>query len=298
MKIFKYILILKYTLLAALIVSLLGLVFWVMQKAAAQNKGIEFARPFEMPVRLEVPAVLDLDKFNSPDFEIISVRRDEKDILVTNLSVLPFVLGKAEFPALTFIDENGQEIKTAPLKIEIKPTKTKIKTKGLVDIRPPYAPFNWLKTSAFVLLAALIIYLAYRLRKKLRAAPSAPVNNPYTQGLPADIVALGQIDDLLLSGLWQENLFKEFYIKLTDIFRDYLTARFNIEAHKYTSRDLARALRRLPDFNGDIPLVERFQKSADLVKFAKVIPARDRRDQDIVNLKLIIKDTTPQKVVE
>lgn len=254
----------------------------------------QLARPFNAAVELEAPAVLDIERSSSDDFTIIGIARNNENILQMIITIVPFTLGETDFPQLIFIDENGREIKTEPFKIEIAPAKTRIRTKGLVDIRGPYRPFNWLLVAVVIAAVILIGFIIYKIRKYRAAPPVAQQPNPYLEGRPYHIVALEQIDNLLMQDLWQRGLFKIFYINLTDIYRDYLTARFGIEADKYTSRDLARRLRNINEFKSEMALVERFHKSADLVKFAKVVPDEASRDQDINNLRKIINDTRQQ----
>jgi hypothetical protein len=271
----------------------------VSAQITVKTKKIEFARPFEVEVVLPAHAVLDAEKSASEDFVISAVKNDKKDILKLNITILPFNLGEQDFPPLIFVDENAKEIKTEPFKIDVKPAKTKIKTKGLADIQPPYRPFNWLYVFVSILTIAIIVYV-YILFKKRRAKVIAPpATNPYVaDGRPYHIIALEQIDKLLGENLWEQGLYKIFYIRIVDILCDYIAARFKINAHRYTSRDLANRMRTVPAFKGDISALRKFFKSADLVKFAKVVPSEAERDLDISELRAIIINTKQPETEE
>ncbi|MDR1123209.1 MAG: hypothetical protein LBL61_01055 [Elusimicrobiota bacterium] len=258
----------------------------------------EFARPFEIEVLLSAPAQWDKAQFESGIFEIISARRDGENILKTIFTVLPLDLGEADFPALAFTDENGQEIKTEPFKLEIKPTKTKTKAKGLIDIRPLYRPFNWVYAGGWGLLAVLAALLFYFIRRRRPAPAAQQAAGLYNDGRPYHIIALEQIDKLIAENIWEQGLHKIFYIRAVDILCDYFSARFKVNAHRYTSRDLVSRMRTVPAFKGNIYNLRGFLQSADLVKFANVAPTAATRDLDLNLLRTIIEETKqPEPVI-
>lgn len=263
---------------------------------SVKTKKIQFARPVELDIVLSVPAVFDAEASASPDYAVIEVNKDKKNPLLVRLTVLPFKLDELEFNSLTFIDEAGRAFGPEAFKIKVNPAKTKVKTKGLADIYGPYRPFNkWLIPQALLLgVLAFIICLLYK-RYKNRPAAQAALALHLADNRPPHIIALERVDNLLNEGLWQKEEYKIFYIRLVDILRDYLSARFAIDAHSYTSRDLLKRLRRLSAFKGDAQLLARFQQSADLVKFAKVTPSAAERDGDIRAVKTIIEDTRPKE---
>jgi hypothetical protein len=266
----------------------------VSADVTVKSKKIEFARPFETEVELSAPAVLNREKSASPDFEIIAQRRDPDNILKTAFTILPFNLGQLTFPPLVFTDETGAEIKTEPFAIEVAPAKTKIKSQGLVDIRPPYRPFNYLFVFCLAVLFSVLAAAALFIYKKIktpRTPPLLPANPIAADGRPYHIVALEQIDNLVNEGLWEAGQFNLFYVRLTDIFRNYIEARFKIPAHRYTNRELQRSLKNSGDFKGDLKQVADFAQAADYVKFARAFRNERERQRDIHNLKLIIMDT-------
>jgi len=250
-----------------------------------------FGRSFDLEFELPVQAKLDLKSFDNKDFEIVKQSRNQLNPLKITLTVMSFNIGIAEFPQTTWIDAKGQRFFSDPFRIETKPTDTKVKTKGLVDIRPPYKPFNPWNIISVIFIVAAVLW-GYEIYRRRKAKKTANVYAPYAaDNRPYHVIALEQIGTLMLSGLWEEKNYKAFYIRLTDILRDYLSARFEIQARNLTTRDLLRALRKNKDFKADEEVLEEFLKEADYVKFAKVIPTEQERDKHIAVVKNIIEIT-------
>ena len=257
----------------------------------AKPKTALFGRQFEVQVELPQEAKLDLKAFDRKDFEIIKQTRNQINPRKITLTVIAFNLGVLQFPQTTWTDIYGNKYYSDTFRIETKPTKTKVKAQGIADIRPPFRPFNpWYIVLALAAAsAAFALWRWYKLRKAV--APAGHIT-PYTaDNRPLHIIALEQIDNLLMEGLWENQHYKLFYTRLTDIMRDYFAARFLIEAHRFTSRDLIKSLKNCKEFKFDIDPVAQFLKEADYVKFAKVIPDQTERDAQIENLRNIIYET-------
>jgi hypothetical protein len=72
--------------------------------------------------------------------------------------------------------------------------------------------------------------------------------------------------------LWQQEQYKQYYIELTDILRDYIEKRYKVQAHEQTTDELLTSLS-----SKDMPQQARVKLKeilvlADLVKFAKEKP--------------------------
>ncbi len=265
---------------------------------AGKPKTAVFGRQFEVQVELPQEAKLDLAEFDRKDFEIIKQTRNQINPRKITLTVIPFNLGVLQFPKTVWTDAHGNKYYSDTFRIETKPVKTKVKTQGLADIRPPFRPFNpWYIVLALALAAAA--FAAWRWYKLKKAALPSGNITPYTaDNRPLHIIALEQIDNLVMEGLWEARNYKLFYIRLTDILRDYFSARFEIEAHRLTSRDLVRALKRCKEFKTEAEPVNQFLKEADYVKFAKVVPSQEERDAHIKNLRDIITETKQPVVLQ
>lgn len=249
-------------------------------------KNISFAQPFILSYRL--PADIKIKETKLKDFEILGIAPNPQYADAVDIKMMPFNLKKTQVPAINIVLPDGAEISTTPFDIEIGPANIKLKAKGLIDIRSPYRPFNWWALAGILLGVAIIFglvrYFLYRRSNKKMAH-----QNPYANDTrPLHIIALERLNNLLIQDYWQNGDYKGFYTDMMDIFRDYLTARFKFDAHKYTSREMLKQLKKLQDFKADTRLVERLQKTADLVKFAKLTPDTVQRDSDVNDLKDII----------
>ena len=259
-------------------------------------KEVSFAQPFDLTVSLQKPAKIELSE--QEDFEVVNVNDQNPSAIV--LTVIPFNLGVSTFTA-SLIDNNGEVFSLPDLPIEIKKVKTKYEGQNLLDIRGPYKPSNIVFNILLILLIlAVIIYLIYKYKNRKKKMQGLKISNPYLDETKTpEEVALAQIDKLLLQELWNSGQYKLFYIYLTDILRDYLTARFGFEAHKFTTKDLLRYIKNRKDFKKDLvnPL-EIFLKSADFVKFAKAVPTFEQRERNVNDLRSVIKENALPKPVE
>lgn len=250
-------------------------------------KEVSFATPFDLTINLQKPATFDASE--QKDFEIININEEDPSNIV--LTLVPFTLGVSTFTA-NLIDSNGEVFTLPDLPLDIKKLKTKYEGQKLLDIRGPHLAHFWiLYLLLFLLLLAAIIYLIYRLQKRKKKAIALRIADPYADPTKTpEEIALSQIDSLLVQDLWASGQYKMFYIFLTDILRDYLTARFGFKAHHYTTRDLLKYMKMRVDFKSELvsPL-EIFLKSSDFVKFAKALPTVEQRDRNISDLRTIIK---------
>lgn len=249
-------------------------------------KKVVFAEPFKLSFVLPEKATFDGENLSQKDFEILSLTQDQKNPLLTEITVLPLGLQVSTLTALGFITPNGERIETETLEIKIKEIPSKIK--DLIDIRGPYRPFNILGLIIFLLLVALVtVGIIYLIRRKKRPAP-LNLTAYEKQEQPMHEIALSQLDILIQSDLWEKNKYKLYYSEISDILRQFLSARFNFEAQKMTARELFKKLKTIPDFKFDFNALKNLQQSISLVKFARVIPTVEDRDKVIKTAKEMI----------
>ena len=245
-----------------------------------------FAEPFKLSFILPEAAKFDGENLSQKDFEILSLTQDKQNPLLTEITVLPLNLEISTLTALGFITPNGERIETEPLEINIKEMPSKIK--DLIDIRGPYRPLNILRIILiFLILITIIAAIIYIIKRKKR---QIPLNlTPYEkQEQPMHEIALSQLDILIQSDLWEKNEYKLYYSEISDILRQFLSARFNFGAQKMTARELLKKLKTIPDFKFDFNVLQKLQQSISLVKFAKAIPTAENRDQVLKTAKEII----------
>lgn len=166
---------------------------------------------------------------------------------------------------------------------------------NISDIKPIQKPeFVWQDYLGYIYIPILIclilaligfvVYLILRKRKKGYYFTPKIV-------LPPHVVALEGLDKLKQSKLWQKGMEKEYYTELTDILRQYIVRRFNINASEMVSDDIIDSVHLATDTKSATDGLCQILKLADLVKFAKYTPFADENDLSLVNAYLFVNQT-------
>ncbi len=300
---------------SSLILPLLCLLFSA-GRAAAQTVSFKLTPPAEKPklaetfrLRLELicPAEYavrpDTASFSNDAFEVLRIKKissKTEGALKTetfDLAVSAFTIGVSTFPQTTWLLAAGAELKEAKspaVPLEILPLfDTKKDPDAIRDIHPPFKFIPWLGLLAGLaaaVLAARYIYRQYKNRPGaagFNSAAAPDLRSPYEKALAA-------LAELCASGMWADGKIKEFYSRLSDIFRNYLDAQFDIKAGLMTTNDITRELR---GTGADIKTVIKTRElleNADLVKFAKFIPGEKERDAAVSSLKDLLVFFTQQ----
>ncbi len=123
--------------------------------------------------------------------------------------------------------------------------------------------FPWV-AGAWLIIVLGILTVALILSRKRNAADVAHCDDP------AHIVALRRLDKFRSNAYWAPEKQKAFYSGITDALKDYIEARFGIDAPEMTTAELFDALKTDKDITPELfaELRELFER-ADFVKFAK-----------------------------
>ena len=266
---------------------------------AQAPQQVPFAQPFTASVVLSHPqgdAPQLVPDSVSEDFAVVDTQFQPVGPTQTqaDLTVIPFTIHKSTFTASFALSWQPQATAQAVIPLEVSPVKL-FDDNELREIRPPHRFFDWVLLLCILLALAvivcLIIFWIRRMQKDGSDTLSAPVDNR-----PAHVIALAKIDALVDSALWENKQYKVFYITLSDILREYLQRAFGLDVSADTSAEL---LRRIKTVQPLVPLsqaLRSFLSSGDLVKFAKVVPSEQTRNQDVTALREIITQTTPKPV--
>jgi hypothetical protein len=109
---------------------------------------------------------------------------------------------------------------------------------------------------------------------------------------PADEVALEKLDIIKEQKIWKEGKHKEYHTQLTDVIREYVSRRYEINSTEKTSDETLRALK--PMFRDQRELFLRLEKMlqvADLVKFAKWHTTPDENEQGLLTAYEFVNET-------
>ncbi len=251
------------------------------------------------------PVPLQISTQTFGEFELLDYRAgqpapagDHKFSLTHQFVVTTFSTGTLAIPPLTlyFATADGQMVQanTEEVKIVVQSLLDKFGDEG--QLRPLKGLFNfksylWLWILLGILgigAGAFFIIRWINLKRKGGAEPAGPPQ-------PPEVIAWTALHDLEFSGLLADGNIKEFYIRLSQILRQYLENRYQILALERTSTELLSEFRRmnLPlDLSGDLRTT---LETGDLVKFAKFTPNDQEIEDDLGRVKKIITVTTPEK---
>ena len=257
----------------------------VLEYSSKPEKAV-FAEPLKLTFTLPEPAEFDGENVSQKDFQLLSLIPDKKDPLLIEATVLPLNLQISTLTAFGFVTASGAKFQTEPVEIDIQEMPSKITE--LKDIRGPYRPFNLLPYILLALVISGIIILIVYLTKRKKKPATLPLTPYEKQERPMHEIALSQLDILTQSDLWERQEYKLYYAELSDILRQFLAARFNFDAPKMTAKELLKKLKTVSDFKFDFNLLQKFQQSIILVKFAKAVPTEKERDDALITAKKII----------
>jgi LPXTG-motif cell wall-anchored protein len=211
-------------------------------------------------------------------------------------TITSFDPGLHGIPAYTFGSKNGN-LSTAALPLEVTEVKVDT-TKAIFDIKEPlavkYSFMDWLRDNAKVvafsalgilLLAALIWYLIKKRKNKpAKVAPPKPV-------IPLHTIALDKLNALKTQKLWEQGQVKQYHSELTDIIREYLEKRYNINALEQTSEEIFSGLKHMNISEQNTNKLRQMLLLADLVKFAKATPLNSDNEQSMENAISFVTNT-------
>lgn len=143
--------------------------------------------------------------------------------------------------------------------------------------------------AAALLLLSLLAFLWWRKRKQ-----------PVTTQVPADIPAIEWAQKALLQLQHEEGRMevKEFYSRLTDIFRVFVAKEKGWTTSEKTSSELIGRLRSLSLPDDTFAGISEALRSADMVKFAKYIPEKSAAMESLQKVEAAIRTIHSLKMKE
>ncbi len=209
----------------------------------------------------------------------------------------PLKTGELSVPALAIshwgpgqTEQDAAKIETEPVKITVQSLFNEDEKAELRDIAEPESmpiPTWWWVVAAGSLLA--VIGLAYWLWRRRNLKPAIP--EPVT---PPNQIAMAEIDALLAENLIEGGQYKLYFLKLSEILRRYIEARFGLRAPERTTEEFLQELRPTRSFSAEQKsLLRDFLTHADLVKFAEYQPTRESGDEAAAICRRFVRETAP-----
>lgn len=157
-----------------------------------------------------------------------------------------------------------------------------------VPIAAPGPRLWWLLAGAAV--AASVGYLVYRWWWRHGAKTAGVTRSPHE-------IALEALQALRAEQLVEQGLHERYYVALSDIVRRYVEARFGLHAPEMTTDEFLAAAQRSRDLiAAHRSALQEFLVEADLVKFARHVPSREREERAWSAAHGFVAETRPPEV--
>ena len=153
----------------------------------------------------------------------------------------------------------------------------------------PYTVKEFLPWGGMLIAFVAIVLLVLRWWKRWRKKRSlfgkvVEPDSPY-------IAALKELEKIRNQKLWQNNQMKLFYTRITDVLREYIEARFGLQAMEKTSAEILKELLPAGIDKNEYDSLKELLEVADLVKFAKYVPSELENENAIPRAIRFISST-------
>ena len=252
---------------------------------------VEFPAWLEaLPRSIEVLDIYPVDSMQTSD----GMFHYFQEVLITSFDSGRHVLPPLRFPFV--IDGIVDTIATRPAYLYVYRIPLE-EEDGITDIKPIYElPVGWADIFPWVwriwlslLVVALIAFGIYAYNRRRNNQPIFGAPKPAD---PPHIVALRELDRLRGEKLWQTNRTKDYYIRLSDVVRNYIEGRFGVAAMEMTSDEILAGLQNVGfEDNNLVGRLSKLFTLADLVKFAKAQPLPDENETSMLDGYLFVNNT-------
>jgi hypothetical protein len=231
----------------------------------------------------EVPAPVLPPEFTSAGYEDAAPVLGEGGKVTRSRTyrLEPFLEGSYTIPPLSVSfwkevegDDEKATVDTEPVTITVVSVLAPDAEPGIMDIAGPVAvrnPTPWAVYAALLLLLTAALGALYWY-KFIRVVPGPPPPPP----IPPHVRALEALEAIEREKLVEKGLYKEYYIRVSDVLRHYMEDEFNLRAPERTTEEFLTE----HQHNAVLGLQEQlllraFLRHCDLVKFAKAEPSAE-----------------------
>lgn len=262
-------------------------------KAGVDRTTILIGEPIKLNLEATIPEGTIFQWFRAdsiPHFEIVdkgsidSSKDVNYKVYRQQYTITSFDSGSWKIP--TFILQAGNKkfrTDTIAINVTYSPSDTAKDyhdIKDIIAVKDPSNPYlPWIIAGAVLLIAAAVIYFL-RKKKKAPVTKQAPVSKltPFDE-------AMQSLKELQQQQLAQRGEVKQYYTRLNDILRWYVSRKFNISSLEKTNEELILQLRDLRLGNDDYTRLVQSLRMADFVKFAKYTPAQNEQEDTFLTIK-------------
>ena len=239
-------------------------------------------------VHLRLPALAaNLGMFEIRDYKVYDPEKAGSQISEKiEYLISTFDTGEYEIPELaveyTVADDSTIfTIKSEPIAVTVESLNPD-EAGDIRDIKPPLLPRPNYGTyitygSILLILVALAIVIFYLLKRRREGKSLLPRKQKPMR--PAHEIAMEELERLVAADLHNHGQVKEYYIRLSDIIRQYIENRFYIPALEMTTGQLIAVMSSEGLDAEYIDMMRIFLDQCDLVKFAKYIPTEKENSE-------------------
>ena len=173
--------------------------------------------------------------------------------------------------------------------VPVDTTKAFKPIKGIIEVKSSWLDYIWLILGLLLFAGLAVFVILYFIKNKKVAAP--PANTGPVETLQEK--ALRMLAALEGESLWQKGAVKEYYVRLTDIVRGYVEARFGTPALELTTDELLSNARHSPAAMPVVPYLEKILYTADLAKFARAQPTPAEHADAMQAARDLVQATPP-----
>lgn len=159
---------------------------------------------------------------------------------------------------------------------------------------PPFMMSEWTSLGILSLIALLLLLLAVYFYQRLKAGKPLNLHFSFRKKLSPYELAVKEINALKDRGTAHSEDQKGYYSQLTDTLRNYLDARFGINAKEMITSEIIQALES-QDKALMLSQLRQLFETADLVKFAKYEAPLNENDLNLANALQFVTTTKPEE---
>lgn len=279
-----------------IILLILVVDLYSFEQTLSPNENITVGDKVVLNIKAEGLNIDSLDKsklkeLKFGDFELLDIQPAQDGTVNFVLSV--YKAGKVELLSVeipyTYNDEK-KFVKTKALPIEIKSVLNPQQPPADIQDIKGFIKFNHgiLWYVPFILILIILGLVSYFIYKYIKKKNRKPTQEEIIQSIPPKEYALKQLDELTALNLIENGHIKEYYDKLSDIIRFYVSRTYSVDGMEKTTTELYSMLKNkiTPEQNREL---KNYLINCDFVKFAKFIPDRDDIKKDFDTAKGFIE---------
>jgi len=251
-------------------------------------------------IEIEMPDLgANLGMFEIHDYDDAEPEKNNGEIVQRReYRISTYDIGDYEIPPVTVHyslpeDTLWQKLTTESIKITVESLKPS-EEGDIRDVKPPleilkdwWLIFRFVIAGVLILLIGILIYIFIKRRREGKSL----IPRREKPKIPPHVIALEELEKLSAENLLEKGEIKQYYIRISEIIRQYVEDRFFIVALEMTTNQLVKILRENQVEDEAINLVENFLMNCDLVKFAKYIPSANENTKTTDMAYQIIEDT-------